>query len=132
AQTTFTNPAGIGVPYGLGPAATYPSQITFSGLPGTIVSMKVNLIGLTHTGPADLDVLLVGPTGVAVILMSDAGGGNPIQGISLFFADSGGPLPASNLTTGLYQPTNFPDAVTGPDVFPAPAPPGPYGSALSA
>lgn len=51
----------------------------------------MSLFGLSHIFPVDSDVLLVGPTGANLILMSDVGG----------------------------------------DAFGAPAPGGPYGSALS-
>jgi len=89
----------------------------------------VTLKGLSHTWPDDLDVLLVGPGGQKVLLMSDAGAGNDINNVTLTFDDAA----ASNLPdnsaigSGTYKPTDF---VTG-DTFPSPAPAGPYGTALS-
>lgn len=41
----------------------------------------------------DLDVLLIGPTGKYVTLMSDAGGGNSLDNVMLTFDDSSPQLP---------------------------------------
>src|SRR4051794_17222396 len=50
----------------------YPATITVSGVRSSarIVDLNVTLTGLTHTQVEDLDILLVGPQGCA-ILMSD-------------------------------------------------------------
>ena len=45
----------------MGPATTYPAPLTVAGIAGTITDVNVTLIGLEHTYPADLDVMLVGP-----------------------------------------------------------------------
>jgi subtilisin-like proprotein convertase family protein len=112
-------------------ARPYPSHINVTGLGGTITHLTVALNGITHTNPDDLDVLLVGPNGQKIILMSDAGGSTDVSGVNLTFDDAAASsLPDSGtLTTGTFKPTNF----TGidADAFPAPAPSGPYGSALS-
>lgn len=130
AQTTFTNSDTVSVARAIGPAATYPSQLTMSGISGTFVTMETTLIGLTHESIGDLDVLLVGPTGVAVMLMSDLDGS--VQVINLTIRDDGPAMPFFGLTGGTYRPTNFDPFGSGPDLFPSPAPPGPYGSTLSA
>ena len=89
----------------------------------------MTLTGISHTYPDDLDVLLVGPGGQKVILMSDSGGGADLNNVTLTFDDAA----ASNLAdstailSGTFKPTNF---ATG-DSFPAPAPAGPYGTAVS-
>jgi len=61
------------------------------------------------------------------LLMSDAGTG-AMNG-SLTFSDSAtAKLSSSQVTTGIYRPTNLGGTI---DTFPKPAPRGPYGSALS-
>ena len=126
--SSFANPASIGIPSS-GVAAPYPSNIVVSGFAGTVSKVTVALTNLNHTFPDDVDVLLVGPTGAKMILMSDAGGGLDVLNVTLNFDDTApGALPDSTqIVSGTFRPTNF---LTG-DTFPAPAPPGPYGSALS-
>ena len=106
-------------------ASLYPAQINLAGLP-TVAGMMVRLLGVSHTFPSDMDILLVGPGGQTVLLMSDVGAGNDAIGANLEFRDGAPPIP-STITSGTYQPTNI---GTG-DLFPAPAPAGPYGSSLS-
>ena len=60
------------------PAVPYPSTITVSGLPPQFGSMRVTLYDVQHQLPDNMDILLVGPTGVKYILMADAGGPNPL------------------------------------------------------
>ncbi len=52
AQTTFTNSTQINIPVtGLtrGAADPYPSNVTVSGLTGTVTDINVRLNGLSHT-----------------------------------------------------------------------------------
>ena len=111
-----------------GMAATYPSQVSFSGVVGTVVDVNVQLHGLQHGSLDDLDIMLVGPGGQNVLLMSDAGGG-AASGLHLYFDDDvPSSLPDSTTPTVTnYRPTNY----GAGDTFPAPAP-APTGSALSA
>jgi subtilisin-like proprotein convertase family protein len=108
-----------------GNAAPYPSTIAVSGVP-VVTRVQVVLSGLTHSFPSDLDVLLVGPGGQSVVLMSDSGGSGDVAGVTLTFVDGFGPLPTGQITSGLYAPTP-----TGTDAFPEPAPAAPHGTALS-
>jgi len=84
---------------------------------------------MSHTYPDDLDILLVGPGGQKVLLMSDAGGGSDVNNITLTFDDAAASALADSaaIVAGTYKPTDF---VTG-DTFPSPAPAGPYGTTLS-
>src|SRR6185503_9051749 len=77
----------------LGPANPYPSTIFVSGLTAAVYSVRVVVTNLTHTYPEDIDMLLVGPNGAAVLLMSDAGSDFPVQNITLTFDDDGARLP---------------------------------------
>jgi subtilisin-like proprotein convertase family protein len=127
-----TNPATIQIPASgtMGPGAPYPSTVLVSGVTGTITKLTVTLIGLTHTYPADVGVLLVGPTGTNVVLMSDCGAGNGISDVTLTFDDSAASsLPKSGqITSGTYLPT---DLNAGSENFPSPAPGSPFGQTLS-
>jgi len=125
---TFTNSGFITVPATgtFGIAAPYPSTILVSGLSGTITNATVTLEGVRHTFAADLVVLLVGPTGENVLLLSNAGGSGDFLNTTLTFDDdAAGPLVVAG--SGTYQPTNASD----PGSLPAPAPTRPYGSTLS-
>jgi subtilisin-like proprotein convertase family protein len=125
---TFTNTARIVVPVGA-LTSPYPSPISVSNAVGVIANVSVTLVGLAHSFPDDLDILLAGPGGQTVLLMSDAGGGNTVSNINLRFSDDIRlALPdAGQIVGGSYEPSNY-----GPgDMFPAPAPAGPYGAAFS-
>jgi subtilisin-like proprotein convertase family protein len=126
-QADFSNHASI-LLSDSGVGAPYPSTINVSGLGGAIKSVKTVLHGISHTFPADLDILLVGPGGESVILISDAGGSNDLVDVTLGFDDDSAQVlpPSSQLVTGLYRPTNY----SSGDVFPRPAPISEYGLAL--
>jgi subtilisin-like proprotein convertase family protein len=112
------------------PALPYPSVINVSGLAGVVSKVTVSLVELSHTFPADLDVMLAGPAGQRVMLMSDAGAGNAVNGVTLKFDDDAAiTLPQSGqIFNGSYRPTDYEPG----DPFIAPAPGGPFASALSA
>ncbi|MCZ8223612.1 MAG: proprotein convertase P-domain-containing protein, partial [Microcystis sp. LE19-84.1B] len=69
-------------------ANPYPSSLTLSGVNGTITGVTVTLYNINHTYPDDIDILLVGPQGQTVILMSDVGGSTDLSGINLTFDDN--------------------------------------------
>lgn len=128
-QMTFSNTASISIPDS-GTATPYPSSIVITGLNGAISRVTATLSGLSHTYPSDLDILLVGPGGQSVILMSDAGGGNPVTNQTLTFDDAAAAsLPVnSTLISGTWKPTNYNNG----DTFPWPAPANaPTGTTLS-
>ena len=145
--TIFSNTTPIAIPDS-GTATPYPANITVSGLGSSITDVNATLSSFNHAFPADVDVLLVSPTGHNVMLMSDVPqGGDATNGgactvdandLNLTFDDSAaGPIPpVSPLASGTYQPTNNEVNPSGcglpPDAFPAPAPGGPYGSTLTA
>lgn len=111
-----------------GAASVYPSTIMVSNLTESVQKVTVAINRLSHTFPKDLDILLVGPKGQKVMLMSDSGI-SPVNGISLVFddtADSG--LPRGFIQPGTFKPTNFD---TSNDALAAPAPAGPYQSGLA-
>jgi hypothetical protein len=74
-----------------------------------IVDLKVTLGGLTHTFPADLDFLLVGPGGANLEFWSDAVGSLPISNGNFTIADSAAlVLPFSGgIASGTYRPADY-------------------------
>jgi subtilisin-like proprotein convertase family protein len=103
-----------------GAATPYPSNITVAGFGSTISDVNVHLYDMNHTWPDDIDILLVGPQGQNLIIMSDAGGSNDLINVDLVLDDAAAnSLPDSTqIVSGSYKPTNY---GTG-DTFPAPAP----------
>ena len=85
--------------------------------------------GISHTYPGDIDLLLVGPGGQSVLLMSDTGSYYDVNNVTLTFDSTvSTSLPDSaQIVSGTYRPTNYDTN----DSFSAPAPPGPYGTSLS-
>ncbi len=121
---TFSNAAAIVIPSN-GAASPYPSGIAVSGLTSQVTKVTVRLKQITHSYAADVDVMLVGPTGVKFVLMSDVLADSDLTGQTYTFddnaavllSDSGVPPP-----TDSFRPTNY---GTG-ELFPAPAPAFPY------
>lgn len=124
---TFTNADSISMPEGTN-AIPYPAIITVSNRPGILSNVTVTLVGVSHPAPAEMHALLVGPFGQSVLLMSDAGSSNGLQGLTLSFDDSASAyLPQyGQILSGLYKPTEYPPAT----LFRSPAPAGPYGAEL--
>lgn len=126
AAATYSS-SGVAIPV-MGPATPYPAVVNV-GLPaGTIQHVAVRLNQLSHTFPADLDILLVGPGGQKVMVMSDVGIAGDVVNISPTFQD-GAPAPPTQLVSGTFAPTDNSPGAAGE--MPAPAPPGPYGTRLS-
>jgi subtilisin-like proprotein convertase family protein len=123
-----------------GPGLIYPSTIAVSGLAGTVTKVTVTTIELALGRPSDLDLLLVGPNGAQVMLMSDACGETPTQNLYLTFDDAAatflsmnGPC-AKNLNAS-FKPSNYFLGFGGfeeDDLSPTGGPPPPYTNSLSA
>ena len=134
ATKSFSNSSSIQIPADQraaeGRASTHPSEIAVSGFKkgSKITNVRVNLNGLSHGFPDDLDLLLVGPKGQNILIMSDVGGSVPVQDITLslddaFESNGEGDLPdeqgiAPANTFNRFAPTN----IGSGDTFPAPAP----------
>src|SRR6266567_4122542 len=122
----FANTNFITIPDS-GTATPYPSTNYVSGIAYPPTKVLVTLSNLSHTYPGDLGVLLVAPSGQATALMVDAGN-SPISNVTLTFDDAASnSVPTTQITNGTYKPTQYSPG----DIFPAPAPAGPYVSALS-
>jgi subtilisin-like proprotein convertase family protein len=97
-----------------------------SGVTGPGADVAVTLNGVTHTYSEDIDVLLVGPNGQDVALMTYAGEG-PINANLTFSDSASNSVPfAGTISSGMYLPTDY-----GVLSFPSPAPARPYGTMLS-
>ncbi len=129
---TFTNSAPITIttntPPPPTPATPYPSTITVSGMTGPVSDVDVRLNGFTHSTANDVDLLLVGPSGANLVLLSDPGdlSANLVfaSNATVTFDDSAPTgVPQSGPISGTvsYRPTdNDPGAAA--DSFPSPAP----------
>lgn len=129
-QTNATNIAIPGSGTGNGnpgaPANPFPSTINVSGLNGTVSHVKVTLNGLSHTNPRDIDILLVGPGGENLLILSDALGGTDLNNANFTLDDDAATAaPNGDGTSGAsYKPTNIYSSFASGlnDNFAAPAP----------
>jgi subtilisin-like proprotein convertase family protein len=102
-------------------ANPYPVPIQVGGFKkGKIKDVDVTLRDFSHDRPDHVDILLVAPGGRNTLLMSDAGGNDPIDNITLRLDDQAtASLPlTSQIVTGSFRPTNDNQI----DNLPAPAP----------
>lgn len=119
--TTFTSGAPIlGGDGGRGRATPYASTIVSSGLTNSITSVTVTLTNMNHLNPDDIDIMLVGPSGKRITLLSDAGGTTDVVSANVTFDDAAaaGVPDAGPLVTGTFKPTNFGTGETFPDLPP--------------
>jgi Ca2+-binding RTX toxin-like protein len=124
AEGTWCNAGPIAVPAtgNVGNASPYPSRINVNGAAPFTSQVTVELRDLVHW-PNEMDILLVGPTGENLVLMSDAGRGMVGDSVTVTFADNTSRrVPEFDpLETGTYVPT---DVASFPsDAWPDPAPP---------
>ena len=87
-------------------ASPYPSNITLSGVFGSVTKVTATVSGISHTYPEDIDMELVGPGGQSCVLMAAKGGGGDVNGVNLTFdASAAGQLTTGQITSGTYQPS---------------------------
>jgi len=112
-----------------GPASRYPITIHVFGQPTNLNNVIVTLLGLSHARSSDLEVLLVGPSGKAVILMSHVGGASGVNGATSVFKQDSPAIPAPQSfpipphETSTYLPSNYGQVVL-PQFGNDPPPPG--------
>jgi subtilisin-like proprotein convertase family protein len=121
-----------------GPAAVYPIEFDFTtvsddarvsvwGFWGLVLDIHLN-----HTFPDNLRMVLQSPSGTAVVLMANAGGGTDLPpGKRLVFSDiaATGVMPDNDaITFTAYKP----GGAYGPTALAAPAPQPPYQTTFSA
>ncbi len=122
---TTQNGGAILIPAGApattsGNASPYPAAMIVGGLPASGVRVKsVQLNGISHTFPTDIDILLQSPTGTSVTLVSDAGDGTDIVNGNIIFDDAAPGFVPIPMVAGTYKPTNI---GAGADTYTAPGP----------
>lgn len=136
--TVTTGPVDVAIPSSgtSGAASPYPATRTISGATGIISDVNVSIDGIWHQHPDDLDLLLVGPEGQKVILMSDACGSFEVAAYGWAWDDeAAAPMPDGTsddlCNARFHRPTDY-GSGDGADIWPAPAPAGPYSTSLSA
>lgn len=128
AQQQFANFTTVTVPATgtSGISTPYPSSISVAGLKRGVAHVSVEIFSFSHTFPADVGVLLVGPGGQTCQLMGRCGNGDDASGAYLTFDDDAAAGLPAVITSGVYRPTTCFGAA-----YDAPAPAGPYGATLS-
>jgi hypothetical protein len=139
---TFLNTADLYPTEGAGtagPATQYPSSIFVSGLSGTVTRATVTVIDLDSSSPDDIDMVITGPNGQQVMLMSDACGENPnnlvdedwtFEDAAPTFVPDDGPCGGGQQVS--FKPSNYLGAEPEPDdLSPGGGPAPPYVNALS-
>ncbi len=91
-----------------GKAARYPDAVEVSGVDDDVdpARISVELRGLSHDRPSDLDVWLEAPDGTVVTLLSDVGGDEPVGDVDVVVVADGPaagrhPLPLRSAPTDL-------------------------------
>lgn len=87
---TFTAPGGTITDDTIGSFA-----LSMGGTVPVIASLELEINGLTHSNPWDLDIILINPFGTSLDILKDRGDQNPVTGIDLLFRDSGAALPVN-------------------------------------
>jgi subtilisin-like proprotein convertase family protein len=105
-------------------ANPYPSTINLAGLGVWTTDVNVTLVGLTHSWLSDVDMLLVGPQGQRLVIFSDVGDDDIVNGLTFTLDDSAAQnLPyTASISSGTFRPTNYNFVDDDADYFPAPAP----------
>lgn len=85
-------------------------SLTLPGEVGDLLSVELDITGLTHTNPDDLEFYLIKPTVGAITVLQDQGDGIAIQNVNLTFSDTAlNPAPfGSELFSGTYRPLSGP------------------------
>jgi Bacterial Ig-like domain (group 3)/Domain of unknown function DUF11 len=117
----FCNSTLLTFPNAIASGSPYPTRINVSGLGGTLSRVRLELNGLTHVAPDDIDLMLTAPNGNSLVAFSDVGGFNAVSGLNLILDSTASTaLPDSTtLSSGVFRPSDF---QVGSDSFAAPAP----------
>ena len=128
-SASFSDTSSVALP-DVGVAPSYPLTMEVSGMTTVVERVRVTLPQFSHSYPDDLDILLVGPGGQALVLISDAGGGIAVTNIELKLDDLAvATLPDNgDLAAAHFRPSDFDPT---PGEFPSPAPVGPYANTFA-
>ncbi|HYG92764.1 MAG TPA: hypothetical protein VD859_04180 [Nocardioides sp.] len=127
-----TNPIIVSPPTGANQfqrISAYPGTATTWGIDGPITDVNVNLNGVQQGFPTDLDILLVSPSGTAVMLVSDACGTEQVSNATWVIDDEAErqlpDVPAIDGSCGglnAWKPTDWEQGPAEEMPAPAPAP----------
>ena len=70
-------------------SSVYPISFDVTNLTGGIFDVSLEMRGFSNSTPANFDALLVSPDGIAVMLMSGAGGTAAVTDLDVVFSDDG-------------------------------------------
>lgn len=115
-QQEFSNRAAITITDN---QTSPPSSIQVSGFTAPVTEVMVSFHLLSHTQPADMDILLVGPGGQTAMLISDAAAASgPAVNANIVIRDGADKqIPSQEaMTSGAFQPTNY-EYTNNPDSF---------------
>lgn len=113
-------------------ADPYPSVVTVTGVSAPIASASVTLNNVTHDWLEDVDVLLVGPTGTNVLVLSDAGRFPAADQTFILSSDATNTVPETGSLGGsVFLPTDYPGLAPVSDAFLPPAAPNSPGTNLA-
>jgi subtilisin-like proprotein convertase family protein len=133
---TVLSDAGVVSIPSSGPAAVYPITLDLTPVAADARVRILQLgVRIVHSFSDDLRIVLQSPSGTAVVLMSNAGGSDTLNGNLLIFDDTApshvpdnGPVEFGSTT--FYQPgSEYPGPTPS---LPAPAPAAPYATAFAA
>jgi len=113
---SYTAPGGAVPNPGLSGSPTegvsvFPLFMNSSEVP-FIDTLELELTGLTHSAPWDLDIYLIDPFGNAIRIISDRGDMNGVNDLTMIFNDTGATLPVdpdTPLATGPWKPESLTD-----------------------
>lgn len=125
--TAYCNPTPITIV----DAGFASSHVTVSGAGTSVRRLTVTLKNVTHTFAGDLDIVLRGPSGSAVVLTSDLGGAMDIPNATLTFDDAAPSVwPPGALAPGSAAAFRPNGTIDGDESIPGLI--GPFGTTLSA
>lgn len=131
-----TGPFALDLPGGAvthGPADPYPQTQIRADDGKVITDLNVWVNGVFHNEPDDIDMVLEKVNGPRVMLMSDACGEYDVNAYGWLFDDEApAPMPDNGTTNICGATAQRPTDHLPGESLPAPAPPGPYASSLSA
>jgi subtilisin-like proprotein convertase family protein len=119
----------------VGAANHYPSAIDVSGVLGTVTKVSVTTVDLKSEFGDDIDMLLVGPNGVRVMLMSDTCGNSEFADEDWTFEDAApgflpDQAPCASGQQASFKPTNYEEPGRPDNFVPGGGPAAPYETAL--
>jgi len=126
ATFNFFSTVGLGPSGGAGtggPATSYPSSIEVAGLGGPLTKVTATIIDFGSGVPDDVDMLLVGPEGEQVMLMSDACGEAQFFDNDTWTFDDDAPTllsdsgPCASNQAASFKPSNYVGGAPEPDQF---------------